>query len=509
MIDRSLRRILAVLILGFAILLLQVSRIQVLDAEALQNNPENSRSILRDFNERRGRILTVDGVVVAESESVFGSVFDYQRLYPEGDLYAHSAGYYSFNLGASGVEKAYNDSLSGRSAELRLSGINSFLGGAGTPGDVVMSISHALQLQAASLLGDRVGSVVMIEPDTGAIVAMYSSPSFDPTLLANHDGTDAEQASLELNSAVNNPRRPSAYADVYFPGSSFKVVTAAAILTSVNPSAGINSEELRVEPSAEYLPPLVSNRPIRNFNNRTCGGTLAESLAASCNTSFAFLATERAGPEALVATAEAFGFNDVPPLDISGAVSSVFPTDYGEQLRAPEPDLPAGVYADSAVLAQAALGQNSVSASPLMMSLVAAAVANGGVVPTPHVVREIRNDGGGVVESIAPDPWRTATTPEIAVELREAMKLAVTNGTATGLQIQELEIGAKTGTAELGEDSSSSHAWVIGFAGDPGFAPEIAFAVFVAADENFPNQSGSGTAVPIARELISSYFGLL
>ena len=509
MIDRSLRRLLGVLLLSFGVLMVQVSRVQVLDAAELRNNPDNARSILRDFNRSRGQILTSDGVVVAESESVFGSAFDFQRHYPEGELYAHSAGYYSFNLGASGVEKAYNDSLSGRSAELRLSGLNEFLGGAGQPGDVVMSISHTLQSQAADLLGDRVGSVVMIEPDTGAIVALYSSPSFDPALLASHDGAEAEAASRALNVQKGNPRRASAIADVYFPGSSFKVVTAAAILTTLGPGTGADPDATTVEPTNEYFPPLVSNRPIRNFGGRTCGGTLAQALATSCNTSFAFLAAERVGPQALVDTSQAFGFNEQPPLDIGGAVASVFPTDYGEQLRAPSEEIPAGVYANSAVLAQAALGQNNVAASPLMMSLVAAAVANGGVVPSPHVVSKILSSDGTIVETVEPEPWRTAVAPETALELRTMMKLAVSEGTARGLQTPGLELGAKTGTAQVGEDLNSSHAWVIGFAGDKGFAPDIAFAVFVAADADHPNQTGGGTAVPIARELVSTYFGLL
>ncbi|NNE94777.1 MAG: hypothetical protein HKN24_01985, partial [Acidimicrobiales bacterium] len=173
MIDRSLRRVLMALVASFAVLFVQVSRVQVIQADDLRNNPDNARSILRDFNQPRGSILTADGVVVAESEEVFGSVFDYQRSYPEKDLYAHTAGYYSFNLGASGVERAYNDWLSGRAASLRLSGLNSFLGGAGHPGIVVLSIEHRLQERAKELLGDRRGSVVMLDPATGAVKALY------------------------------------------------------------------------------------------------------------------------------------------------------------------------------------------------------------------------------------------------------------------------------------------------------------------------------------------------
>lgn len=491
------------LVVGFALLFAQVSRVQVLDAEALRNNSDNSRSILRDFDQPRGQILTADRVVVATSEPVFGSTFEYQRRYPEGELYAHVTGYYSFNLGAAGVEKRYNDALSGRSSELRLSGINAFLGGAGEPGDVTLTIDHRLQRLAADALGDREGSIVMLEPATGAIVALYSAPSFDPNRLANHDGAAAETASLALNADPAQPRRPSAFADIYFPGSTFKVVTAASLLENAS-----DDPLPTIEAQSEYYPPLVSTRPIRNSGGRQCGGTLVEMLAVSCNTGFARLAAEQLGPDRLVATAEAFGFNSVPPLDLDGAVASVFPTDYGAQLRPPDAEVPAGVYEDSAVLAQTALGQNNVSASPLMMALVAAAVANGGDIPTPHVVRDIRNQSGRVVERIEPGPWRRAIAPEVALELREAMRAAVETGTARGLAVRGLELAGKTGTAQLAENGTGSHAWVIGFAGDPGASPDVAFAVLVAADPDHPAQSGSATAVPIARDLVSRYFGL-
>lgn len=504
MIDRSLRRVLVTLIAGFVLLFAQVSRVQVLDAEALRNNSDNSRSILRDFDQPRGRILTADRVLVATSEPVFGSGFDYQRQYPEGDLYAHVAGYYSFNLGAAGVEKSYNDALSGRSAELRLTGLNAFLGGAGEPGDIHLSIDHRLQLLAAQALDGRVGSVVMLEPQTGAVVAMYSTPTFDPNRLATHDGSAAEAASRALNADPARPRRPSAFADIYFPGSTFKIVTAASFLEDSSQRAAPSSVEIR----SEYFPPLVTSQPIRNSGGRRCGGTVIEMLAASCNTGFAVLAAELLGPDRLVATAEAFGFNSVPPLDIDGAVASVFPSDYGAQLRSPDAEAPAGVYEDSAALAQAAIGQNSVSASPLMMALVAATVANGGEVPTPHVVREIRTQEGRVVERVEPSPWRRAIAPEVALQLREGMKAAVSAGTARGLAIPGLEMAGKTGTAQTSAEGSSSHAWVIGFAGDPASPPDVAFAVFVAADPARPSQSGGATAVPIARDLVNQYFGL-
>ncbi len=499
MIDRSLRRVLVVLIAGFAVLMVQVSRIQVIQAEDLRNNPDNGRSILRDFNSPRGSIVTADGVVVAVSDELVGSVFDYQRSYPEGDLYAHVAGYYSFNLGATGVEKAYNDWLSGRAAALRLSGLNTLLGGAGEPGTVVLSVRHDLQEQAAELLAGRSGSVVMIEPATGAVLALYSSPTYDPNLLASHDGVAAVTASQELLDAPGNPRRPAAYADRFFPGSSFKIVTAAAALE--HPDVG----PIDVAPTVEYFAPLAS-RAIRNSGQRACGGSIDDMIASSCNTGFAQLAAERIGPEAMVEMAENFGFNDNVPLDIAGATAGVFPEDFGEKLRDAEDGNTVGVFADSPVLAQAALGQNNVSASPLQMALVAATVANGGERNSPHVVQEVRRLDGTTAHSVPTDLVNRPIEPETSVALRRAMQIAVEDGTASGLQMAGIEVGAKTGTAQLGQDVVGAHAWVVGFAGKPGFAPDVAFAVHVAADPQFPDSSGSRTAVPIARALLSEFF---
>ncbi len=250
-----------------------------------------------------------------------------------------------------------------------------------------------------------------------------------------------------------------------FPGSAFKVVTAAAVLES----EVIDRTPIDVPPMAEYFPPLVSSRPIRNSGGRPAAGTLAEMLASSCNTGFAYLAAEQVGPSGLDRHCGVVRFQHRCATRHRRCVASVFPTDYGEELRDPDDEVPAGIYEGSAVLAQAALGQNNVSASPLTMGLVAAAVANGGEIPTPTSSGRSGTQRVRRSARIEPGPWWTAVSPETAIELGEDMKRAVTQGTARGLVISGLEIGAKTGTAQVAEGFGSSHAWVIGFAGDPGF----------------------------------------
>jgi peptidoglycan glycosyltransferase len=193
------------------------------------------------------------------------------------------------------------------------------------------------------------------------------------------------------------------------------------------------------------------------------------------------------GAEPMIDTAEAFGFNQDVPVDLTGAVQSVFPTDF-------ERNEPA--------LAQSAIGQNDVAATPLQMALVAAAVANGGEIMTPHVLREVRDTDGNVVDRYDEEVWRTAMDPGTASTLRQAMLGVVERGTATRLKVPGFEVGGKTGTAQLGLDPPRSHAWIIGFAGPPGGAPTIAVAVIVEGQPEVSNSTGGRVAAPIAQAIL-------
>ncbi len=501
MIDRGLRHVLAVLMLCFGVLFVQLSRVQFFQAESLRENPANTRTVQRDFARERGPISTADGRVVAMSVDVTGPL-ERQRVYPEGDLYAHSVGYLSFNLGADGVERAYNDALVGTIPALQLNDLTSIFGGEQPIGEVVLTLRHDLQTQARSLLGERKGSVVALDPRTGAVLALWSWPSFDPNVLADLDGTAVNAAYAELLATDGNPLRAKAYRDIFFPGSTFKVVTAAAALA--NGVATLDSPVF--ERTDAYQPPLT-NRPLTNFGGSTCGGNLLELLAVSCNTGFAELGAEWVGPDRLIDTARDFGFESVPPLDIPGAVASQFPTDFGAELQAPTPEVPAGVYENTPALAQASIGQNDVSATPLQMALVAAAIANNGEIMQPHVVAAVKDRTGSVVQTTGSDTWRRALETDVALDLRDAMINVVQTGTARGASVAGVEVGAKTGTAQLGTEPPKSHAWMIAFAGPPGRTPEIAIAVVVEGTEGASEQTGGREAGPIVRALIETYFG--
>ncbi len=500
MINRPLRHVLAVLMLCFVALFVQLNRIQYFGAEELRQHPDNTRTIQRDFARERGPISTIDGQVVAQSVLVDGPL-ERRRDYPEGDLYAHTVGYLSFNLGAQGVERQYSDDLIGRSTAFQLSNLSDMLSGQQPIGEVVLTMQHDLQTIAKEQLGERNGSVVALDPRTGAILAMWSYPSYDPNDLSGLVGTEVNANYQVLLNEEGNPLRAKAYRDIFFPGSTFKVVTAAAALATNT----VTLSDPVFPASSSYTAPLTT-RPLQNFAGSTCGGDLLELLRVSCNTGFAELGAEFLGPERLSSTAQDFGFNLVPPLDLPGAVASRFPTDYGEQLQAPSADIPAGVYENTPLLAQTSIGQNDVSATPLQMAMVAAAIANNGELMAPHVVAEVKDRTGSVVTTIEPERWQRAVSASVALDLRDAMVNVVENGTAGSAAVSGIEVGAKTGTAQLGTDPPKSHAWMIAFAGPPGRTPEIAIAVLLEGADGASEQTGGRVAGPIVRAMIEAYF---
>ena len=495
---RGIRHVALVLMGCFGLLFVQLNRIQVFDAESLRDHPENTRTVQRDFERPRGRIVTADGVVVARTEEAEGS-FERLRIYPEGELYAHSAGWFSFNLGADGVERAWNDQLSGRTAGLQLSGLAGVLDDREEIGEVVLNLDHDIQLAAREALGDQRGAVVVLDPRDGAVLALWGYPSFDPNELAGFNGGEVNESYRALLEADGDPLRAPTHREVYFPGSTFKIVTAAAAL-----GEGVVTLDQPVFPEVESYQPRFTDRAISNFGGRICGGPLRDLVRQSCNAGFAQIGAELVGAEAMVRTAEAFGFNSVPPLDLPNTVASVMPTDFGIELEEPTDDVPAGVVSDVPRLAQASIGQNDVAATPLQMALVAAAVANGGRVPAPRVVDRVLDARGRAVESTAEATWRTATSAAVAAELREAMLLTVADGTARSLAREGWVVGAKTGTAQVGTDPPRSHSWMIAFAGRAGQAPEVAIAVLVEGLEGSVDATGGSVAGPIAGAVLDA-----
>ncbi len=500
--QRQIKHVVVVLLACFTLLFVQLNRVQVYDAEALEDNPANTRTIQRDFNRPRGKIITRDDVVVADSEPRPGEFFAEQRVYPQGELYAHVSGYTSFTFGAEGVERAYNDALIGRTAAQELSGLTDLLGGTNPKGDIRLTLRDDMQRRAREALGERRGSVVALDPATGEIYAMWSYPSYDPNSIAVNDGGLANEAWTGLVNAEGNPLRAKPYRDIYFPGSTFKVITAASALE--NNALTTLAPEFPVAESYQAPP---QSRPIANFGGSSCGGNLIELLVVSCNTAFAQIGAELLGPGTLAESAERFGFNQSPPIDLPVPVASEFPLDFGSQISNPTEEIPAGVFENTPLLAQSAIGQNNVSATPLQMALVAAAVANGGQVPVPHVMLTIEDsDSADVTSSFSNKTWLRAMSPETAADLTSAMIQVAERGTGQAAAVSGLVVGVKTGSAELGTDQPDSHAWTIAFAGRANERAELAVAVLVEGREGVGEQTGGQVAAPVVRALFEQFF---
>jgi len=482
-VTRQIRLLGIGLMVCFLVLFAQLNRLTVFGAERLNDNPVNTREILRDFSQPRGSVTTADGVVIARSVPS-GDRFEFQREFPEGPLFAHISGFFSFTLGSSGVEKVYNDELAGRTLDLSLQDVSDLFVDKDRIGDLTLSVRADLQRIATDQLGQREGSVVAVDPRSGEILALVSFPSYDPNPLADHDTQAATDVQALLDADPNKPRLARSYQDRFFPGSTFKVVTATAGLAS----GGVTPDQPVYPSSNAYTAPGTS-RPLRNFGGGTCGGTLFEILRVSCNTAFAQMGVDT-GPEAMVATAAAFGFNREVPIDLTGPVRSNFPTDF-------ERNLPA--------LAQSAIGQNDVAATPLQMAMVAGAVANDGRVMVPHVLKDVRDGDGNIVDTYEPEVWTAAMDSATATLMREAMRGVVESGTATGLAVPGFEIGGKTGTAQLGTDPPRSHAWIIGFGGPPGEPATIAVAVIVEGQPGASEQTGGRVSAPIAQAVMAAH----
>ncbi len=473
--NREIKILGGVLVAMFTALFIQVNNLQVFSAKRLNEHPANSRAVVRDFSQPRGQIRTSDGVVIADSVPS-DDEFKLQRRYPEGELFSHLTGFFSFTFGTDGLERTYNDALTGRDSQgLRLDRLDEFLSEQANTQDVVITVAKSVQQAAAEALGGRRGSVVALDPRSGAILAMVSFPSFNPATLADHDQKLVRKAWDALNADEARPLRPRAYRDLYFPGSSFKVVTAAAGLanglTPVRPSF----------PVLKSLPLPQSSAPLGNFGGSSCGGNLSDALRVSCNTVFGQIGLDLGGP-ALANAAEGFGFNRVPPIDLPFAEASFFP-----EGKSFDRDRPA--------LAKSAIGQQDVSSTPLQMALVAAGVANGGVIMAPHLLKEISRPQSGEVQAFTPKPWKTALSASNAADLTAMMVAVVERGSGTRARIPGVAVAGKTGTAQTGRDRS--HAWFVAFA--PAEAPRVAVAVVLEDVPSASDATGGALASPIAK----------
>jgi peptidoglycan glycosyltransferase len=481
-VNVGIRRVAYGVVVLLLVLVGQLTYLQVVDAKKLADNGHNPRHIFEQFNSPRGKIISAEGTVLARSVDVKDE-YGKQREYPLGELTSQIVGYQSITIGSTGLEETYNDLLLGKGrSTIGLQDVVDFLKGKQRVGNLVTSLRVDAQQKAKDLLGTQKGSVVVIEPATGDIVAMYSNPSFDPTPLADHH-PKVVQAYFDLLTAdPAKPNLPRAYREIYPPGSTFKTVTTTA---SIDEIPGVLDQTF---PTLRSLVTPQGGRPISNFGGSSCGGTLEQSFVKSCNTTFARLGLDLGDkfPPAM----GKFGIFSQPPLDVApGAVASTGPA-------------PGSFENNKPFFALAGIGQGDVATTPLQMALVAAGIANQGVVMQPHVGRTVTDDAGTPLETIAPKVWKTATSPETAAKVRDFMVQVVNSrgGTGTAAAIAGVTVAGKTGTAQTAE-GAAPHAWFVAFA--PAEAPKYAVAVIVEHGGNLSSEATGGkVAAPIARDML-------
>ena len=475
--NRQIRIIALISLVLFVVLVVNLTWLQLVDAQHLANNPNNVRRLLKEYASQRGPILSGDNQDLAVSKAT-SDPLKYLRTYPQGSLFAQVIGYDSLVYGTAGLEHTYNSELTGKAGVLSMQNLNDQLFGGNQVGDsVVLTLNATLQKVAASALGNRKGAVVALNPTTGAILAMVSSPSYDPSPLSSHDTNTEAQAWKSLQADPRKPMFDRAASGTYPPGSTFKVITTSAALEN-----GFTLSQTYA-PATQYLPPQTTSA-IKNFGGETCGGDMTHAFTISCNSYYAHLG-DALPAGALARTAEAFGFGTPPPLEIPTAASRM-PTD--AELKAPP-------YA-----AQSAIGQYNVAATPLQMALVAAAIANGGKIMTPYLVDRVLDPQGSVISKTSPSVWKTAVDPQTAASLTALMESVVETGTGTAAQINGVKVAGKTGTAQNAV-GKPPHAWFIAFA--PANAPQIAVAVLVENGGNLASEAtGGAVSAPIARQVM-------
>ena len=461
--------------------------LQVFDANALVSNPHNTSGVITEYEEARGAIISADGVTLAQSVPSKDE-YKYQRVYPEGSLFGQLTGYFSLNYGTDGLESEYNSVLTQSNTPITLPSnlqqLKKFFTTQPSPDSVQITVLSSLQKLAATELAGRDGAVVALNPKTGAILAMYANPSYDPNPLASHDPAVAQSAWAEIQRTPGAPLLSATYRERFFPGSTFKMVTAAAVYDHKPTAANRNFPY-----ESGFVLPDTAGQVLHNFGGESCGGNMLALFTVSCDTGFAQLGLD-VGASGMADEANAFGWNATPPLDMPGVAQSYFP--------------PAASFKQNlAALAKSAIGQESVQATPLTVALDAGAIANGGVIMIPHLLQRVTNSQGQTVQAYKPKPWMRATSAGTARKVTNLMLSVVNspNGTGVAAQIPGIQVAGKTGTAQTG--GPTIETWFTAFAPVPD--PQIAVAVLVENQPSADEFQGGTIAAPIAKALIEAY----
>ena len=471
----------------FLALMANVTYLQYFRSDALNDRADNRRVFDAAYSRERGSII-VGSEAIAESVPV-DDQYEFQRTYKQPFKYAPLTGYFAYAYGASQLERTQNDVLSGEDDRLFVTRLVDLLSNQGTKGgNVKLTIDPAAQDAATEALsqvpGNVEGSVVALEPKTGKILAMVTSPSYDPNNLASHDKTSVDETWRQLTDDDTEPMLNRGTQKTLPPGSTFKLVTAAAAIE--DGLAGSPDDLVPGGPSYQ-LPLTTGDTGLIDNEGRSCGSDkipFTQAMGNSCNTTFAQLAIQ-VGEEKMREQAEAFGFNQDYLTDLRPQARSTYPSDSNEPQTG-----------------QSGIGQFEVRSTPLQMAMVAAGIANNGVVMRPYVVDEVQSADLDVVETTQPEEFSQAVEPSTADVLTDLMTYTVDDGTASPAAIPGVQVAGKTGTAQSGTDDPP-YAWFVSFA--PADDPEVAVAVMIeSADIPRGEIAGGQIGGPIAKAVMQA-----
>ncbi|MFF0555739.1 peptidoglycan D,D-transpeptidase FtsI family protein [Streptomyces sp. NPDC020472] len=481
--NKPLRRVAIFCGLLVLALLLRDNWLQLVRADELNAHPKNRRVQIERYSNQRGNII-VDGKPITGSVDSGDKFYKFKRTYVDGPMWAPVTGYASQAYDANQIEKIEDGILTGNDDRLFFDRtLAMFTGEKKKGGDVVTTLSGAAQKAAYEGLGSKTGAVVAIEPKTGKILAMASTPSYDPSTFAGYSGKD-EKAWVALEKDKNKPKLNRAIREIYPPGSVFKVVTAAAALengkvTDINAATDT--------PEGWKIP--LSNREMINHAHGCANASLIHALEISCNSVFAKLGDD-VGRDKMVETAEKFGFNAEQFTPVRSS-ASVFDKN-----------------ADRGGNALSSIGQFNTATTPLQMAMVTAAIANDGKLMKPYMIDQLRAPNLDIIKQTEPEEMSRPVSPETAQKLQQMMESVVTKGTGgnADLNMDGVKVGGKTGTAQHGEKNAKRpYAWFISYAKTAEGSP-VAVAVVVedSAGTDREDITGGGLAAPIAKAVMKA-----
>lgn len=475
--NRPIRRLFILSALMFASLAGMLGYHQVVQAERLAENPYNTRKVFAQMRIQRGLILASD-----KAELSANRLEDdlYYRTYPGGDLAPHVTGYSNVTYGQTGLERSHNDYLTGTADEVELfTLLDTIMGREKRGADLKLTIDPAVQRVALDQMRaiGKTGAVVVIEVETGAVVAMVSSPSYDPNLLeANWDQLSTDPSAPLFNRATQ---------EVATPGSSFKLITTAAALETgaFKPDSKFNDAKGSID---------IYGNTINNYRTLPFGEhDLSDAFAQSINTTYAQVG-DKLGQDTLFDYMKKFGLYERPPLELPEDEIAISGRYEGGEPAGPGREL------DPVQVAWMAIGQENMQVSPLQMAMIAQAIGNDGEMMVPYLVDTISDYNGTIIRQSDPKVWKTPIDRDTAAEITEMMIKTVEEGTGVKARNDDVQIAAKTGTAEV--EGRGPNAWFVGFA--PAQDPRYAIAVLVEDSDE-----GGGIAVPVARDVLLAALG--